>query len=241
MPKKLTTEEFIKKARNMHGNKYDYSKTDYILSNIKICIICQIHGEFYQKPGDHLNGRGCYKCGKKRAGKVLTSTTAKFINKAKKIHGNDYDYSFVEYINTETKVKINCKKHGIFLQTPHKHLMGRGCPSCRSSIGEKTIREYLLKTDIEFEEQKRFHDCRNILPLPFDFYLPKNNMLIEYDGELHFKKSRRRNGEEKLFKTIEHDKIKNNFCDEKNIKLIRIPYWIEDLEECLDKDIKRSR
>jgi hypothetical protein len=240
MPQKLTTERFIEKAKEVHGNKYNYSKVEYIFSQKKVTIICSIHGEFEQRPNDHLMGKGCYLCGKISSSNKNSSTLEEFISKAKEIHISKYDYSLVKYINTQTKVKIICPVHGIFHQTPHKHLSGNGCPKCSSSKGENRIRSYLIQNNILFEEQKRFKNCKNKLPLPFDFYLHRYNTLIEYDGELHFNKSRRKNSNEKFQKTIKHDKIKNNYCAENGINLIRVSYLVEDVEGFLDKGIERS-
>ena len=122
--KKLTTEEFIKRAREVHGDKYDYSKVEYINSNTKVCIICPEHGEFWQTPGSHLSGKGCEKC-------VRPSyDTKSFVDCAKKIFGDKYDYSKVEYVNTKTKVCIICSKHGEFWMKPNVHLQGCGCNLC---------------------------------------------------------------------------------------------------------------
>ena len=125
MAKKLKRTEFIDKAIKKHGNKYDYSKVDYINSQTKVCIICPEHGEFWQTPNNHLNGKGCSKCTKQ------CTDTESFINIAIKIHGNKYDYSKVDYINSQTKVCIICPEHGEFWQTPGNHLAGKGCNKCK--------------------------------------------------------------------------------------------------------------
>lgn len=142
--KSYTTEIFINKAKEIHGNKYDYSKAVYKGSNQKICIICPIHGEFYQIATQHLQGCGCPKC----AG-VTKSSTEGFIEKAISIHGNKYDYSKVEYINSTTKVKIICPIHGEFEQTPKNHLKGQGCPKCaieyKSNKRKSTIEQFIEK------------------------------------------------------------------------------------------------
>ena len=101
-----------------------------------------------------------------------------------------YDYCDVKYVNAISKVEIICDKHGTFNQTPNNHLSGKGCPICRMSHGETQIRNYLSDRNIDFEIQFRFKDCRNKLPLPFDFYLPKHNLCIEYDGEQHFRENK---------------------------------------------------
>lgn len=127
--KKSTTETFIKKAKDIHGNTYDYSLVEYIDSATKVSIQCIKHGTFLQSPRDHLSGKGCIKCGGR-----CTDTTESFIKKAKNIHGNAYDYSLVEYVNNNTKVKIICPIHGEFEQSPKTHKKGSGCIKCGESI-----------------------------------------------------------------------------------------------------------
>jgi hypothetical protein len=123
--KRLTTEEFIKKAKVVHGDKYDYSLVEYKNRRIEIKIICPEHDIFEQIPTNHLNGKGCPKCGGN-----IKKTTEEFIKKAKVVHGDKYDYSLVEYKNAKTKIKIICPEHGIFEQTPECHSNSQGCPKC---------------------------------------------------------------------------------------------------------------
>ena len=136
MAKKLTTEEFIKRAREVHGDKYDYSKVEYKTTRDKITIICPIHGEFEQSPNNHLRGRGCPKCANN-----IKKTSEEFIERANKVHGCKYDYSYVEYINNKKPVKIMCPIHGEFYQKPEKHLTGQGCPYCNGTY-KKTLEEF---------------------------------------------------------------------------------------------------
>jgi len=134
MPKRLTTEDFIKKAQLKHGSKYDYSETEYVHCMKKVKIICRIHGSFLQKPSSHLTGRGCSECVKIKQclkGKFQTAQAAKcFIPNARSKHDGVYDYSEVDYVDSKTPVKIICKTHGPFLQIPNNHLNGKGCPDC---------------------------------------------------------------------------------------------------------------
>lgn len=127
----MTTEEFIIKAKEIHGNKYDYSKCIFNGTHKKITLICPKHGEFQIEARVHLNGSGCYKCKNKKMwdtrGRI---TTQEFIEKSLKIHSGKYDYSKVEYINNRTKVCIICPEHGEFWQSPNMHLNGQGCPKC---------------------------------------------------------------------------------------------------------------
>ena len=130
MPKKLTTEEFIAKAKEVHGEKYDYSQVMYVNTYTKVDIICNKCGYvFRQVPYSHLAGKGCPVDGKAKSAAAHRSNTEEFIAKAKEVHGEKYDYSQVIYVNNRTKVKIICNKCGhVFLQTPTNHLSGCGCP-----------------------------------------------------------------------------------------------------------------
>lgn len=131
MKQHYTTEIFIEKAKQVHGDKYDYSKVVYINSLTKVCIICPKHGEFWQKPGKHLYGYGCAKCGYEKLHFLKKKSKDDFIKDAKKIWGDKYDYSKVEYVNNVKKVCIICPKHGEFWQTPANHLSGyEGCREC---------------------------------------------------------------------------------------------------------------
>ena len=135
MKEKYTTEIFIKKANLKHHNKYDYSKVDYVDSKTKVCIICPKHGEFWQLPSKHLSGDGCKYCGYEKLHIIKKKKTEKFISDAKKVWGEKYDYSKVEYVNNQTKVCIICPKHGEFWQTPANHLYGyEGCKECNNDL-----------------------------------------------------------------------------------------------------------
>lgn len=221
-----STKSFIIKSKSIHGDKYDYSKVEYKNAHTKVCIICPKHGEFWQAPNSHLNGKGCFRCVDHK------QTLNEFIQKAKSIHGDRYDYSNVEYEHSQKYITIVCPIHGKFKQTPNSHLSNRGCPKCNCSKGENEIREILKSCEISFIEQYRFNDCRNKRTLPFDFYLPELNLCIEYDGEQHFKPVEKFGGY-KSFKTIIiHDKIKTNYCINNDINLIRIRYD-DDIENIL--------
>jgi predicted nucleic acid-binding Zn-ribbon protein len=132
--KKISTEEFIKRAKKIHGDKYDYSKTEYINRRTKVCIICTKHGEFWQGPYEHITGQNCPKCSKEYVDslqkKKAQNASIFFERKAKLIHGNKYDYSKVHYINALSKVELVCPNHGSFYMRPNDHLNGNGCPKC---------------------------------------------------------------------------------------------------------------
>ena len=126
--KKTTTEEFIERARKVHGDKYDYSKVEYINSRTKVCIICPEHGEFWQEANSHLKGCGCLKCSKEK--KNYYNDMESFRKDPYKLHGNKYDYSKVNFKKKNDKIKIICPIHGEFITTPHIHLLGCECPKC---------------------------------------------------------------------------------------------------------------
>lgn len=134
MGKKLTTTEFISRSRQVHGDAYDYSASEYVSAMAKISIICPIHGQFSQLAMDHMKGRGCSLCNERQQ-----MTTSNFVTRATEIHGGKYDYSSVRYVNTYTKVTIRCSMHGIFHQSPKDHLAGYGCPLCGGT--EKVTKE----------------------------------------------------------------------------------------------------
>lgn len=136
--RRLTQEEFIKRINNIHGGKIDVSNSKYINQETKVIAKCIKHGDFSATPDSLLQGHGCPFCKKERLSDLHSITQEEFIKRAKKVHGDTYDYSNVEYKNSTTKVKIICKTHGIFEQVPNSHLMGRGCPICANNINYDT-------------------------------------------------------------------------------------------------------
>lgn len=132
----LTKEEFISKARRVHGDKYDYSEVEYVNNRIKVKIWCKSCQEFfYQDPSSHLYGRGCPKCAQFSRENKNRKTTEEFIEEAQAIHGDKYDYSKIDYINYDTPLKIICNECGSeFLQAPSVHLAGSGCPNCARKL-----------------------------------------------------------------------------------------------------------
>jgi len=208
--KQLTKETFIEKARKVHGNKYDYSKVDYVNNHTKVCIICPIHGEFWQEPSKHLLGQNCPKCVNE-----YSPTTKEWIEKAKKVHGDKYDYSKSVYVNTVTKVCVICPKHGEFWIFPNNHLKGNGCPNCRKSKLENIFAYYLLKKNITFTFNKKFEWLRNKNPMSLDFYLPDYNIGIECQGEQHLVEGRNFTNVLQL----DNDLLKNKLCKENGVKL----------------------
>lgn len=234
--KTRTKEEFISDARKVHGDKYEYSKVEYVTSTRPIIITCKTHGDFSQTPISHTQGRGCQKCARinvKELSKINGEKTiienGKFIvERFSEVHGNTYDYSKVVYTGIHEKVIIICKKHGEFSQSPTTHLKC-GCPKCQSSKGERAVRKILEEMNIEFVEQKSFPTCKNVKPLRFDFWIEKYNLLIEYDGIQHFDACLELTNsldfhKQKLEYVKLKDEIKTKWCLDNNVKLLRIRY-----------------
>lgn len=214
---------FIDRSTEIHKKRYDYSLVEYKNNKTKVKIICRNHGEFLQRPNDHLMGQGCPECKKIKIGRGKKLGKKNFVLESIKTHGHLYDYTKVKYKRGDKKVIIICEKHGEFLQTPKNHILGNGCPKCKMSKGEITIMNYLKSIEIEYEYQKMFK-YRN-KKMFFDFFIPSKNICIEYDGQQHFKPIKVFGGEKRFNKQIEYDNIKNDFCKNNNITLIRIPFF----------------
>lgn len=198
MPKRLTQEEFIKRSNLAHNNLYDYSKVNYVNNSTKVCIICPEHGEFWQTPYIHYIGCGCPVCryikSKKSIRKKQGLTKETFIERARNVHGDKYDYSNVIYENTDTKVKIICPEHGEFWQSPHHHLNGSGCQICgRNDLSEKKITNIIKEhfdnviTQYKPDFLIGYEGKRQSL----DIFLPDYNIAIEYQGRQHFSPQKR--------------------------------------------------
>ena len=208
---RLTTEEFVRKAKEKHGDRYDYSKVAYINASTCVEIICREHGSFMQKPSLHLMGSGCPICG---GSKRLT--LEEFIEKSRRVHGSKYDYSKVDYVNNSTEVTIVCPKHGDFLQTPNHHMLGSGCPLCNSSRLEDNVARRLDEMHIRYV---RYYKADWLGRQHLDFFIEEKNMAIECQGVQHFKSVEFFGGEEKLKYLQELDKRKERLCAEHGIEL----------------------
>lgn len=219
-----TRESFIEKAKAVHGDYYDYSKVDYIKSEVEVCIICPKHGEFWQTPQSHLRGKDCQLCAHPSTRKSLSQ----FIEDARKIHGNKYDYSKVKYEKNDTPVIIICPEHGEFSQRSNDHLHGKGCPRCRESHGERIIRSYLNSNNIKYIDQYKINIDKSINETgitKIDFYLPEYNTFIEYNGEQHYMPVEHFGGKLKFENyQVPRDNYVKDYCKENNIKLIEIRY-----------------
>lgn len=223
---KYTTSEFID-ALSKVTNTIEVVG-EYIDSKTKIECKCLIDGhEWATVPRTLLKGHGCPVCaGNKK------KTHLEYVSDVNRINENIEVVG--EYISSDDLILHKCKIDGTeWFARPNNILSGRGCPKCKSSIGEKIIAEYLRENDIVFNPQHIFNDCKNIKVLPFDFYLPNYNTCIEYDGIQHFEPREFFGGEDEFINTVNRDIIKNNYCKQNNIRIIRIRYD-EDIIDVLD-------
>ena len=226
--RKKTTQQFIKDAKRVHGDRYDYSLVDYKNAYTKVKIICSEHGVFEQKPNHHLNGRHCPVCSE------LRKSTEQFIEDAKRVHGDRYDYSRTQYETARVKVKIICSEHGVFEQTPYNHLSGRGCPKCAATKPEKDIMNYFQERKVPFSYNWSFPGSR----FKYDFMIPFSPipLLIEFDGEIHFRFSAHfHQSEEKFDLKRAADIKKTKLAVEKGYHILRIHHkHAHEIPELLD-------
>ncbi len=220
---KKSFEDFIKKAQEVHGNKYDYSLVEYKDTKTKIKIICKKHGIFEQRPNIHLKGGGCQKCANIKMSLIKTLDTEIFIKNAKKIHGDKYDYSKVDYIHNKKYVEIICKKHGEFFQRPNDHLQGRGCVKC--SMSGKSNMEYDLLDFVKnnFNDEIINGTKKIISPYELDIFIPDLKLAFEFNGLFWHNE---------LNKSDDYHVIKTNMCEERGIHLVHIyeDDWINKQE-----------
>ncbi len=226
--KESSTEKFINRAIAKHNGKYSYNFVNYVNNHTPILITCPIHGNFEQRPSKHLSGQGCPICKGTRK-----KTIEEFIQQARKVHGNKYDYSKVEYINSITEVEILCPKHGSFRQTPRHHINCKcGCPQCNMSHGEELLMNYLNSVNIKYESQYKVivpNDIRKTGKIFIDFYLPEYNTFIEYNGIQHYIMQNGFGGKLKFEAQVNRDNYLRKYCEETNIKLIEISYKEKDI------------
>lgn len=214
---KLTLANFISRSKILHGDRYDYSKVEYLNNQSKVIITCREHGDFIQRAGSHLAGNRCKKCFIEES----KLSTEQFINNAKKVHGDKYNYDKVKYIGNKKKIEITCSKHGSFWVTPNSHISEKtGCRFCMESKGEKAVEMCLRKYNIKYIREYK------ILPYPYryDFYLYELDIYIEFNGLQHYKPIDIFGGMSSYLKTKENDNIKKTIIKENNGKLIVLTY-----------------
>ncbi|WP_291626038.1 hypothetical protein [Clostridium sp.] len=230
--------EEVKKFFEKEG--YKLISTEYINANTKLDYICP-NGHIHSITFNSFNhGVRCPECRNiklnERMKKDIEEIRTLFLQEG-------YILLEKEYINAHQKLELQCPNgHNIYLSYD-KFQQGVRCSKCNASKSERYIIQLLKEFNIKYEHQYRFKDCRDIQPLPFDFYLPNYNMCIEYDGEGHylpidFEGQGQESAEKQLKDRQKKDNIKTKYCLDHNIKLIRIPYWEQDnIENILKQEL----
>lgn len=236
--KYMSSDQFLERCKKYFPN-YDYSKAIFKGEYDKITVTCPKHNYTWNVITKSLmTGHGCPICGKEHSQEKQSLTTQEFIEKAKQIHGDIYDYSNTEYYNMNTPVTITCRKHGDFKQWPSSHLYTKsGCPKCKQSKGETEVECFLKSKNINYIQQYPI-DCNLKInnKTYIDFYLPNYNTFIEYNGMQHYVPIKYFGGELKFKEQQARDDYVRNYCKENNIKLIEIKYndnVHSILEQCL--------
>jgi hypothetical protein len=217
--------EKISQATKIHGGKYDYSliKKDFSTMDV-VPIICPEHGVFNQLWCNHIHQQhNCPQCATYGKKKIPVEEIKRRVLELE----TGFEYNWDSFTGYYDNMDMKCPIHGWFKQSISNHLFGQRCPVCKNSKGEETIRKFLLDNNIEFISQKTFDGCRNPKTnyrLKFDFYIPSINLCIEYDGELHYRPIKFFGGQKEYEKSLILDEIKNKFCEQNDINLLRISY-----------------
>lgn len=239
MSRKRTKEQFVALANKKHKNTFVYDKVEYIHSWIKVTITCLLHGDWDQYPGSHLAGHGCSGCKSVTLGNLYRKDFSQFVEEANKKFKYKYDYSESVYISGKKKIKIICPIHGPFFSSPENHLkkITPGCVECSDNVsrGETLVKTIMDNNKIDYIQQKTFIGVKGKRKhLQYDFWLPRHNMLIEYDGIQHSRPSFSSNEEtsNQCLRDLQKcDKIKNKYAASAGITLIRIPHTVKTVDD----------
>lgn len=203
---------FLRRARQVHGHRYNYRGSHYVSNDTKLDIVCPEHGAFSQTPSSHLSGAGCPACGYASAAAKNRQTAEEFISRAMSVHGSRYDYSLVDYSLARSPVVIVCPDHGPFEQTPSHHLRGSECPKCHAvtSRAEDDLFAFVSNLAPDAERSNR----KIIRPKELDIYVPSRNLAIEYCGLFWHSEYK---GKGKDYHLAKHEA-----CESKGIRLVTI-------------------
>ena len=217
--KKKTPKKYKEECKRLG---YDIPIDNYINNATKIYHKCKQGHVYKQTPNTHLQGKGCPICND------LKKTTQEYIEECKEL---EIDLPLGDYINAKVKIYHKCKQGHVYKQTPSDHLQGYGCPICNQPKGEKFIQKYLDNHNVIYESQKRFNGLKDKTYLSYDFYLPKQKVLIEYQGKQHFIPMDFFGGEEKLQIQQYHDKLKRDYALNKGYTLLEPTYKLDTQEK----------
>lgn len=228
--KRVTPQKHYQQCKDKN---LDFPIEPYVNARTKIKYKCKQGHIYEQTPYYHLNGGGCPYCyGNNK------KTTKQYKDECIKL---GIDLPIEEYVNAKTPIKHKCREGHIYKQTPDKHLQGRGCPYCSQSYGEQHIQNYLDKHNIVYESQKTFNKLKDVYLLSYDFYLPEQKVLIEYQGQQHFESvSFDNKSKSDIQKQKYHDKLKRGYAKKHNYTLLEPTYKLNTqarVNEYLDKHL----
>lgn len=234
--KKKTTDEVRETIENRGDNLISI---EFKSCNDKLEIKCGNCDEVFEMTYNlYRKSNGCQICAlENRIGKITHSQ--EYVENYIKEHGDEL---VSKYVRMQDEIDIKCGVcNKLFIMTFHAYKIGDSrCPCITISKGERIIKEYLEKNNIKYIHQKKYPDLRRILPLSFDFYLSDHNVLIEFDGSIHFKQNELLGGEKAFNDRRDSDIIKNIYCLDNNILLLRISYnYIKTIEIILDNYLQK--
>lgn len=226
-----THDEYVNELQTVNPNIIVLGQ--YVNMKTPILHKCSIHEvEWTTSPDSVLQGCGCNECRSEKISTKNLKTHEQYVEDLKLV--NPSVIVLEQYINVNTPILHKClNDNNEWYVSPSCVLTGYGCPQCHDSKGERQVRLWLSNHNISYERQYKFKDCRDNRQLPFDFYLPCYNLCIEYDGKQHFEAIEYFGGQESFEKTLKHDNIKNEYCKNNGISLLRIPYF-KNVEEELN-------
>lgn len=241
MTKRLTTEEFQNRLDEYFGKGEFIVLDEYVNNSTKLRILhTKCNNIIYKRPAKMigLEHEGCYIC----AGKNCYKTKEVLQKEVDERYPGKYNI-IDDYINARTPILVENLECGHkYMISPDNLLRGKGCPKCgiRHSSYMQIVEDYLDNHGIQYVKEKRFDDCVNVRPLPFDYYIESMNTCIEVDGEFHYRVNSvyKNNRHAEYEEVMKRDNIKTNYCQKNNIKLIRLPYFEKDnFESILDKEL----
>lgn len=238
----VTEDTWESMAREVHGDRYDYSKVVFTQAKDEVEIVCKEHGSFWQPITKHIRvSNHCPKCARALVASKMSKSIEQFRAEATEFHKGLYIYDDAEYITVSTKLKIfctTCQSH--FMQTPNSHLRGKGCPRCCVawiSKAETAVAAMLDAEQIEYEREWRHPECRDKLPLPFDFKI--GNVLIEIDGRQHSERVNHFHDACTLEERQRKDAIKDQWAEKNGYELHRVRYLRTHTSPRVVRDIRK--
>lgn len=239
-----TYQKFVENATLIHGDKYIYPLLqEYVNAHTPLKVFCKKHQAYFNTNYlRHITAKaGCFICSNREKANKRIHGYDVFVSKAKEIHGDKYDYFPDQvYQNNLTKYPVFCKKHEkIFYTNYSLHVYEKcGCPDCgrKKSKGELVLKNFFIKNNIEFIEEYKPEGLKHERQLSIDFYLPKVNLLVEFQGEQHFRPAVNYGGVETLLPQLKRDQIKRKFAYDNKLELLAIEkYQLKDLDIIFSK------